>query len=573
MSNELQIPTEDNPIARSTVLNNRLFYSLIPVFCFLLSLAFYMITLQPSLAWGDGTRLQREVITAESFILAEMVDVSFARDPYPFARLGVAAWDHPLYVMLGHTLVRNSAESQSLWLVNFISAVFASGTLVILYLLALRHTRSLGASLLAAATLAVSHTFWWHAVTPEVYTLFTFLLLLAVYCLDSYENNGRFVSLIACAFFLGLGISNHLLAALALLALPVYLLLIRRSPLDYIQKPVHLLWLLLAFVAGLLPYLVQFLRLLRTFSFNEIFGPAAGVTFLRGSLALSPAGFLESLTSYLIFLFYNFLLVGVLVGLLGFSSGSHRLYPGLWAKALAFYGVYLIFGLFYRVSDQFAFFLAAHLFWAVAVAMGIAYLAKQAASARQRKRLFAALSLPILLTPMLYSVAGDLLRAGGVTEAEFGVPQIGIGVRDGLTYYVDPNKMGDVSALIFGYETLANLPPEGLVIAQWYTDTDEYFVLRYFQVVEAMRPDVTLLGWPTEDPFTFDPGLVGETIAANVDSRPLYLASLSEQFYAAPDLLNQYCIVEEHNLYRVYMHAEAEDRACLLPSAAMRMNP
>ena len=573
MSIELQTPTEDIPIARSAVLNNKIIYYLIPVFCFLLSLAFYLITLQPSLAWGDGTRLQREVITAESFILAEMVDVSFAPDPYPFARLGVAAWDHPLYVMLGHILVRSSAESQSLWVVNFISAMFASGTIVLLYLLAVRHTRSLAASLLAAATLAVSHTFWWHAVTPEVYTLFTFLLLLAVYCLDSYEYNGRFVFLIASAFFFGLGISNHLLAGLALLALPVYLLLIRRSPLGYIQRPVHLLWLLLAFVAGLLPYLVQFLRLLRTFSFSEIFGPAAGVTFLQDSLALSLAGFLDSVTSYLLFLFYNFLLVGVLTGLYGFSSRSRAHYPGLWAKAVAFYGVYLIFGLFYRVSDQFAFFLAAHLFWAVAVAMGIACLAVQAASARQRKRLFAAISLPILLTPLLYSVASDLMRAGGVTEAEFGVPQIGIGVRDGLTYYVDPDKMGDVSALIFGYETLANLPPESLVIAQWYTDTDEYFVLRYFQVVEAMRPDITLFGWPTEDPFTFDPGLVSETIAANVDSRPIYLASLSDQFYAASELLNKYCILEEHNLYRVYTHSEAEDLDCLMPSAVMHMNP
>jgi hypothetical protein len=569
MSNELQTFTEDVPIARSAVLNNKLFYFLIPVFCFLLSLTFYLITLQPSLAWGDGVRLQREVITAESFILAEMVDVDFAPDPYPFARLGVAAWDHPLYVMLGHTIVSNSAETQPLWLMNFISAVFASGTIVLLYLLAVRHTRSVAASLLASATLAVSHTFWWHAVTPEVYTLFTFLLLLAVYCLDKYEENGRFIFLIACAFFLGLGISNHLLAGLALLAFPVYLLLVRRSPLDYIQKSVDLLWLLLAFMAGLLPYLVQFLRLLRTFSFSEIFGPAAGMTFLRGSLALTSAGILESMTSYLIFLFYNFLFVGVLIGLYGFSSGSRDLYHGLWAKSLALYGVYLVFGLFYHVSDQFAFFLAAHLFWALAVAMGIAYLAVQAASGKQRKRLFTALSLPILLTPLLYSMASDLMRASGVTEAEFGIPQIGIGVRDGLSYYVDPNKRGDISALTFGYETLTNLPTESLVIAQWYTDTDEYFVLRYLQVVEALRPDVMLFGWPAEDPFTFDPGLVSEIITTNGDSRPLYLASLSEQFYAATDLLKKYCIKREHNLYRVYTLSEAADHTCLMPSAAM----
>ncbi|HEC22737.1 MAG TPA: hypothetical protein ENI95_07455, partial [Chloroflexi bacterium] len=72
---------------------------------FALVLGFYLYTLQPSLSWGDGTRLQREVITGESFILAELVDVQFAPDPFPFAKLGVAAWDHPLYVILGHSLV------------------------------------------------------------------------------------------------------------------------------------------------------------------------------------------------------------------------------------------------------------------------------------------------------------------------------------------------------------------------------------------------------------------------------------------------------------------------------------
>lgn len=567
MTNEPQTSTSQVPGSRFAVSNGQLFRFLIPVFCFLFSLAFYLFTIQPSLAWGDGTRLQREVITAESFVLAEMTDVSFAPDPYPFARLGVAAWDHPLYVMLGHVLVRSAAENQSLLLVNFISALFAAGTVTLLYLLTIRHTRSYAASLIAAATLAVSHTFWWHAVTPEVYTLFTFLLLLAFYFLDSYEHNGRFIFLLVSSFVFGLGISNHLLAGLALLALPIYLLLARRSLHDYIHKPIQLLWLLLAFLAGLLPYLVQFLRLLRTFTFSEIFGPAAGVTFLQGSLAFSPAALIESVISYLIFLFYNFLFVGVLMGLYGWWVGRGA-YPSLWAKAIAFYAVYLSFGLFYHVSDQFAFFMGAHLFWAVAIAMGVAHLAVQTGSKTRRQRLFAALALPILLTPLLYSITPDLMRAAGVTDAQFGVPQIGAGVRDGLAYYVDPNKRGDVTAFVFGYETLAELPPDSLLIAQWYTDTDEYFVLRYFAVVEEMRPDITLLGWPTENPFAFDPALVTEAIEANLDSKPIYLASLSEQFYAAPDLLENYCVVIEHNLYRVYPLSEAAPQPCLLPSAA-----
>ena len=142
---------------------------------FLAVLGFYLLTMQPSLAWGDGMRLQREVITAESFILAEIVDVEFPPDPFPFARLGVAAWDHPLYVMLGHGLVKGLPQLHNLWLVNLISVVFGAGTIALLFLWLFVNTRSYLASIFAALALAVSHTFWWHSATPEVYTLLLIL--------------------------------------------------------------------------------------------------------------------------------------------------------------------------------------------------------------------------------------------------------------------------------------------------------------------------------------------------------------------------------------------------------------
>ncbi len=541
------------------------------VLLFLAVLAFYIVTLQPSLAWGDGIRLQREVVTAESFILAEMVEpalseaerVHFADDPLPFARLGVAAWDHPLYVMLGHTLLRALPAVYNLWLVNFLSALFGAGAISLLFLLCARHTRSHSASLLAALALAVSHTFWWHAVTPEVYTLFAFLLLLAIYCFDTYEENGRFVYLFASSMALGLGIANHLLAGLAIPALILYLLLARKRRRDYPLNAAQVFWLIVAFFLGLAPYLLQFLRLLRTFTLPELLGTAAGTTFLQGSTALSPALLGQSAASYLIFLFYQFLLVGLLLGLYGWFSGR-RPYPALWNKAAAFYLVYLAFGLLYRVSDQFAFFLGAHIFWAVAIGMGIAQL--EAKVWPDRRRLLAAvLALPLLLLPLFYDAAPDLLRSTGITEEVFGVPQVGTGVRDGLAYYLNPNKRGDVTADTFGLQVLTNLPPDSVVLAEWYTDTDEYFVLRYFMVVDGLRPDVELVTWTTQDPFTFDSNQALQVVAEELPHRPVYLASLSEEFYAAPTLLAEYCIVPEDLLYRIYPRDDKVERPCLHP--------
>jgi hypothetical protein len=97
-----------------------------------------------------------------------------------------------------------------------------------------------------------------------------------------------------------------------------------------------------------------------------------------------------------------------------------------------------------------------------------------------------------------------------------------------------------------------NLAPNSVLIAEWYTDTDEYFIIRYFKKVEKLRPDVTIYGWPTEDPFTFDSQLVLDVIEESFPTHPVYLASLSDEYYAASKLVLDYCIVPENNLYRLY---------------------
>ena len=128
-----------------------------------------------------------------------------------------------------------------------------------------------------------------------------------------------------------------------------------------------------------------------------------------------------------------------------------------------------------------------------------------------------------------------------------------------------PSNSPDITADLFGLRTLYNLPPDALVVAEWYTDTDEYFVLGYLQAVKVLRQDVELVTWTTVDPFTFDPNLVARMVAEQITERPVYLASLSEEFYNAPALLAEYCIVAEDNLYRVYVREDGGERPCLGP--------
>jgi len=517
---------------------------------FVLTTIFYIYTLIPSLAWGDGTHLQGDAITGKSFILAEMTRDEFNPDPYLFAKVGVAAWDHPLYIMLGYLLVKTFPFVDSLWLVNLISAIFGAASIVLVFLICYRSTESLLASCYASFSLAVSHTFWWHSSTPEVYTLFIFLLLASIYFFEHYEITSKYSFLGYSAFFLGLAASNHLLAFLAIPALVLYYLLSRSPRLYSISELPNLRLPILGFLAGFMIYVIQFTRLSRNIPINEIMGPVVGSTFLSQLWKLTPALLGESLLTYLLLLIVQFGPVGVILGVLGINQifRSSDLYV---RKLVAFLIVYTIFGIFYKVTDQFAFFMTSHVFWAMIMGIGAHHIFSRL-SGKMRLVVASILAIMILGTPFFYGALPNLARQAGMSDASMDIPQIGTGIRDGLSYYINPNKHGDFNAYNFGYQTIERLAPNSVVVAEWYTDTDEYFIFRYFTKVKGLRPDVTVFGWPTQDPFSFNPQLVLQVIDDAFSTHPIYLASLSDQFYASSKLIDLYCIVPENNLYRLY---------------------
>jgi len=524
--------------------------NLIAALVFLLTTSFYVLTLSPSLAWGDGVKLQTEAITGESFVFSEMTAEEFKPDPFLFSKVGVAAWDHPLYIMLGYTLVRSLPSVDALWLVNLISAIFGAASVAVVFLISIRITSSTLAACFAAFALAVSHTFWWHSSTPEVYTLFVFLLLVSYALLDEYGKTGKNSHLVGGAFFLGLSASNHILAFLAIPAFVIYFLMARKTLRFDSSGWKKSLVIAVGFLAGFSPFIIQFIRVSENFSIHETVGPALGSTFLTRLDFFSPVILGSSLITYASFLAFQFGPIGVILGILGMRRVFARAEPSL-RKILAFFIVFMLFGVLYRVTDQFAFFLTSYVFFSILMAIGASHLLTTLRT-NPRFILTIILVLSLLLTPPLYRLVPQLARQNGIGDTLLGIPQIGTGLRDGFAYYIDPNKRGDFNAYNFGRETMISLEPNAVVIAEWYTDTDEYFILRYFYKVEGLRPDVTILGWPTEDPFTFDSQLVLDVIEDSFPTHPVYLASLSDEYYAASKLVSVYCIVPENNLYRLY---------------------
>ncbi|HEY5730274.1 MAG TPA: DUF2723 domain-containing protein [Anaerolineales bacterium] len=511
------------------------------ILVFVLTTAFYIYTLSPSLAWGDGVRLQSEVISGESVILSEMPRDKFSPDPFIFSKVSVTAWDHPLYIMFGHLLVKAFPSIDSLWLVNLISAVFGAASITLVFHLCHRLTNSLLASSYAALALAVSHTFWWHSSTPEVYTLFISLLLVSYSFFDAFEKSNKSLYLFLASFFLGLSASNHILAFLAFPALGLYFVLSKKIRFR-ISNWGKTILAFLGLPIGFSLYAIQFIRITRSFPINEIAGPIVGSTFFS-SLSLSPLVLLESFAKYLLFLFLNFGPLGIVLGVIGMPIGNK--------KIISLYIVYMLFGIFYRVSDQFAFFQTSHVFFAFLIGIGLNHIFISW-DKKPRLILIFILFLAIILTPPFYHSLPTLADKFGVDDTSLDIPKVGTDVRNGLAYYIDPYKRGDYEAYDFGTQTLSDLPPNAIVIAEWYTDTDEYFVLRYFNKVEGIRPDVTVLGWMTSAPASFNSQLVLDEIEESFPQRPIYMASLSERFYASSKLIEMYCIVPKNNLYRLH---------------------
>ena len=526
---------------------------------FILTTIFYSYTLLPSLAWGDGTKLQSEAISGESFVLSEMSPDEFRPDPFIFSKVGVAAWDHPLYIMLGYTLVKALPLIDSLWLVNFISAIFGAASVTLVFLFTLRLTDSLLAAGYAGFSLAVSHTFWWHSTTPEVYTLFVFLLLMGLYFFDQFERTTRSPSLYFSALFLGLAASTHIMAFLIMPALGLYYLFSGSFRTFRIHDLKNLVMPVIAFLVGFSPYILQFIRMSANFPLAEIMGPVVGSTFLSQLGTLSPILLGQSLLTYLFFLTVQFGPVGLVLGGLGVrkilvdKDGSSR-------KIIFSFIVFALFGILYRVTDQFTFFITSYIFWAMLMGIGSDY-ALNLLPRKSRFLFFGILGVLLVATPFFYMALPHFAERNGINDDLIGIPKIGTDVRDGLAYYMNPYKRGDTSAYDFGEKTISDLPPNSVVLAEWYTDTDEYFIFRYFTKIEKLRSDVTVVGWANQDPFDFDSQLALDVIEDSFPGHPIYLASLSDKFYAASKLVETYCIVPENYLYHLY--PQSNDLQCL----------
>ena len=100
------------------------------------------------------------------------------------------ALSHPLYYLVAIGAGRIGLGEFG-YRVNCVSSLFGAAAIANLYLLVRLGLGKTFPAAIAATTLALSHTFWWHASIAETYTLWAALFLGELICLLQYTKTRR----------------------------------------------------------------------------------------------------------------------------------------------------------------------------------------------------------------------------------------------------------------------------------------------------------------------------------------------------------------------------------------------
>ncbi len=432
---------------------------------FMVSFAFYLMTLAPGLLWGGGdfATFQTRLFTGE---------------------IVSSIFGHPLWVVLAHPFLWLSVRDVA-YRANLSSALFASVALAFVFLCAWRLTRSVAPSLLATGALLVSHTFWTYAVMPKPDSLNALLLSACLYFLLAWAEEKRGLYLVIFAALYGISPMNHLVMLTAFAGFLVFIFLIARRFWKANSMRIQLLGAGLIYLAGTSLYLWLILR-------------GGQVQPVGSTIAGFLTGFLTALTTPSLFFFgiglgvllwvYQFVAT-IPIGIHGFIQSWHGNRAIAIMLSLVALGdaAFLLGATDLRTGGDYVwnlhYYLQAYIVFSLWIAIGLN--ASWSVLARTRWRQIATVALSIGLPIVLYAIAPTLARPFVSNMPSFRE----IGGRDNLAYVLSPWKQNETGARAFGENILDSLPRNSVLVA----DYSIWAVINYLQVVEGQRLDIDLV--------------------------------------------------------------------------------
>ncbi len=481
---------------------------------FIAALFLYGISCAPGAMWQDSGLIQYRVWHND-------VEGS----------LGLAL-SHPLYyiVALGAKHLPFGAFGHR---VNCVSALAGAIAVANLYLLMRLWLGRDFPAAIAAATLAFSHTFWWHASVAETYTLWAALFLGELICLLQYLRARKAAYLYLLGLLNGMAVAVHMLGSIsfACYAVLVVVLLLRKAVRPKDVAIVVLLWML-----GALPF--EYLIVKNIVQSGDVPGTLASAAFgcrwradvLNVSLSWKIIGENNLLAVS------NFPTPNALLFFAG-CYGLVRIKPAAFRNVIV--ALLLLFFLFasrYTVPDRYAFFIPFYCMVAIVIGLGT-----QEIASRIRHQAVPYLIAAFALLPAgVYAVAPQLAQRANLRIGTRG----DIPYRNDYEYFLRPWRTGYAGAERFATEALEGVESDAVI----HADITTVPALLYVQEVKGLRPDVKVVSWIAATEGA--PPVNEQTIDALLAEHPVYVVS-RRPGYCPAFILKKYQLERAGFLWRV----------------------
>ena len=446
--------------------------------------------------------------------------------------LGLAI-SHPLYYILaiGATHLPFGEFGHR---VNLLSAVAGAVAVANLYLLVRLWLGQNFPALVAAITLAVSHTFWRHASIAETYALWAALFLGELIVLLQYSKTRRAGYLYLLGLFNGLAVAVHMLGCIPLVCylVTVFVLLGRKLIRARDAGLIALLWMV-----GSLPFTYLIAR--QMIASGDVLGTLASAAFgdrwRVDVLNMGLSG--RMLTENCLYFILNCPTPNVLLFFAGCAALRKMVSTRLMRHVIgALMVLFFAFAFRYTVSDRYAFFIPFYVLASAVVGIG-AFAVQQ----RIRHKAFAGVIVGLALLPIgVYAV---IPRLAARTDLAIGT-RADLVYRDDYTFFLQPWKTGYRGAERYASEVLGTVAPDAII----YADTTTGAPLLYAQEVKGKRPDVKIITGTIRSEGA--PPRTEKAFAACIDRHPVYVTS-DRPGYAPAFVLGRYDLLKSGLVWKV----------------------
>jgi len=496
----------------------KLFQHYVVVLC--AALALYIISCAPGALWQDSGLIQYRI---------------WHNDIEGFFGLAVS---HPLFYILAVGL-KYILLGEFVHRINLISAFAGAFAVANMFLFVRLWLGKNLPAVVAALTLALSHTFWRHASIIETYTLWTALFLAGLIMLLQYTKTGRICYLYWLGLLNGLSISVHMLASIPFICYAVFVVFLLA------KKEIHfrnLIIIISLWILGALPY--EYLIVKNIIQTSNIAGTLASAAFgerWQGAV-LNTSISARLVKENFLYILLNFPTPNILLFFVGcFGLFKVALCRGFRNVIIALTVLFFLFAFRYTVPDRYAFFIPFYCLVSILTGFGVFVLWIQKN-----------LKVPVLLILLFCILPGGVYAALPSLAQKM---KLNIGTRNDIPYrndyeyFLQPWKTGYKGPEQFAEEALSSVE-DGAVI---YADNTTVGPLLYLQEVKGKRPDVKIVSGSISSKDA--PKFNEQTIEQLLKAGQVYIVS-NKSGYCPQSVLDNYDLIRAGILWQVVKSKE-----------------